>query len=685
MRPVSACASLLLAVPCLLVAPHGAGAHGSNSDAHAQLSWSTSVESPQAALAQPGGSATLYVLLLDHVSMYAGGEIELRWTGCADATVSATSFRSAASGCTYLNRGLVSPVVLADEPGHFHAAWLNSQPDSVCASGAVIALQFDLTECAASNVSFALCSLSLVDDAGVAVALDAAHLGSPATLGNGGGTVTCPQAPVALQVPLVWNVVEGDTVRFDLRADGGVAPYAFSATSPLPAGATLTRGGHFVWPVADDETQVGSEPLQFTVTDATGASASAWTTVTVTTSHLIEFEPIASQDAFEGVPFRLPLYASTAGRAPLTFAIPAPAPPGAHITMAEGQVFFDWTPSYTAAETGGGVWSPVRVSATDGVALATQTFSITVHEARPPLDTAPAVDPIAPQGVTEGTTLTVVPHASDAEGDVVTWTGENLPAGASIDAVTGTLHWTPADDAAWFNGGLYDDVTVIADDGFGGVTRVAFPITVFDRAPVIESGGLACDGAPGLCTHFCTAELRSVVLHATNDDDGIPVVWSAEGLPEWLTLDATGGVVQGMAPDAYYGQQLSATLAATDAVSGATAQVGFTFSVDCTPVRGAAGAPDDASAARVIVSRPVSSGDIVFTCELPQVARLALAAFDGAGRALRHLVDDPRAAGRVTVRWDGRDDDGRRAPCGVYFVRGVLGTLPVVVRCVVVR
>jgi flagellar hook assembly protein FlgD len=43
--------------------------------------------------------------------------------------------------------------------------------------------------------------------------------------------------------------------------------------------------------------------------------------------------------------------------------------------------------------------------------------------------------------------------------------------------------------------------------------------------------------------------------------------------------------------------------------------------------------------------------------------------FDVRGRAVRALVAGPRAAGRHTVAWDGRDAGGARLPAGLYFAR----------------
>lgn len=47
-------------------------------------------------------------------------------------------------------------------------------------------------------------------------------------------------------------------------------------------------------------------------------------------------------------------------------------------------------------------------------------------------------------------------------------------------------------------------------------------------------------------------------------------------------------------------------------------------------------------------------------------AHIALRVYDLAGRLVRTLVDESRAAGDHTVTWDGSDDSGRASPAGVY-------------------
>ncbi len=58
---------------------------------------------------------------------------------------------------------------------------------------------------------------------------------------------------------------------------------------------------------------------------------------------------------------------------------------------------------------------------------------------------------------------------------------------------------------------------------------------------------------------------------------------------------------------------------------------------------------------------------------LAEPARAAVAIYDVAGRRIRQLSSDRRAAGQHFLFWDGRDQRGRRVGAGVYFVRLEVG------------
>ena len=55
--------------------------------------------------------------------------------------------------------------------------------------------------------------------------------------------------------------------------------------------------------------------------------------------------------------------------------------------------------------------------------------------------------------------------------------------------------------------------------------------------------------------------------------------------------------------------------------------------------------------------------------DLATAGLVRLHVYDAAGRLVRTLVDEQRAAGRYTDTWTGVDGSGRRVGSGVYFYR----------------
>lgn len=53
---------------------------------------------------------------------------------------------------------------------------------------------------------------------------------------------------------------------------------------------------------------------------------------------------------------------------------------------------------------------------------------------------------------------------------------------------------------------------------------------------------------------------------------------------------------------------------------------------------------------------------------LAEPAATTLTVYDASGRAVRTLADGPLSGGAHTMAWDGRAEDGRSVPAGVYFV-----------------
>ena len=89
-------------------------------------------------------------------------------------------------------------------------------------------------------------------------------------------------------------------------------------------------------------------------------------------------------------------------------------------------------------------------------------------------------------------------------------------------------------------------------------------------------------------------------------------------------------------------------------------------------VRVEADVTDAPSAARLALDQNVPNPFNPTTTigfSLPRTGPVKLQVFDVRGRLVRTLLDEARSAGTYEVKWDGRDEGGRRAASGVYLYR----------------
>jgi hypothetical protein len=97
------------------------------------------------------------------------------------------------------------------------------------------------------------------------------------------------------------------------------------------------------------------------------------------------------------------------------------------------------------------------------------------------------------------------------------------------------------------------------------------------------------------------------------------------------------------------------------------------------------GAPDVPKLVLDEVQPNPSSPAATIAWVMPTSAAARLTVLDSGGRVLRRLVDGPLGAGRHTVVWDGRDDAGRPAGSGLYFVRVEAGKEARITKIVLVK
>jgi len=246
-----------------------------------------------------------------------------------------------------------------------------------------------------------------------------------------------------------------------------------------------------------------------------------------------------------GEPLVIVLEASDADGDALTYSVYGKLPKGARFIKPERR--FEWTPT----EAGKTVFLTFVVS--DGKEFDRETVRIEVvadKGAHPP-----ELEVLGDQTVTAGQPFELLLHATDPDGDAVTYGHDGmLPQGATLDANTGRFAWTPAADLA----GTTHRVTFTASDGaLSASLEVSF---------VVVGGGSQGPEPPVFhavpAQSVTVGELLTVTLEAT-DPNGDPVTFGIySGAPEGAALH--GAVFTFTPTAAQAGMAFTVTFSATD-------------------------------------------------------------------------------------------------------------------------
>ena len=217
---------------------------------------------------------------------------------------------------------------------------------------------------------------------------------------------------------------------------------------------------------------------------------------------------IGSQRVAEGEGLEFVLSATDADGDELTYSM-EDGPAGASLSNRT----FSWRPGYAQS----GTYRVTFVASDGRGGTDRETVVITVEE----INRAPVLSLIGSQRVAEGEGLEFVVSATDADGDELTYSMEDGPAGASLS--NRTFSWRPG----YAQSGTYR-VTFVISDGRGGTDRETVVITVeeINRAPVLSSIG---------SQRVAEGEGLEFVVSAT-DADGDGLTYSMEDGPAGASL-----------------------------------------------------------------------------------------------------------------------------------------------------
>ncbi len=253
-----------------------------------------------------------------------------------------------------------------------------------------------------------------------------------------------------------------------LANDGDVDGDVLSAvgiSKPAHGTLTLVDNGSFTYLPAP--LFAGSDTFTYQASDGLAESAPVTVTINV---HAVNHAPVCtaiSLETSEDVSAAVSL--ACTDRDGDTLDITVVAPPG-HGTLMGSAPGLTYVPAdnYHGAD-------QFSFRASDGAAASNAaTVSVTVT----PVNDAPRLDPIADRSGTVGDAIELVVVASDIDGDALHFAAEGLPAGLSINPVTGMITGVLTDTLATAAVSTPHAVTVKVDDGHGANASANFQWTV---------------------------------------------------------------------------------------------------------------------------------------------------------------------------------------------------------------
>ncbi|MCX6746512.1 MAG: putative Ig domain-containing protein [Candidatus Pacearchaeota archaeon] len=228
------------------------------------------------------------------------------------------------------------------------------------------------------------------------------------------------------------------------------------------------------------------------------------------------------------------------------------------------------TYSYTASTAG---TFEIRIIGTDKINTDSEYLTLKVNSA-PPVNHAPVITSVPISQVNEGASYYYDVAATDADGDVLTYSLTEKPSWLSINSVTGVISGT----APLVSADTNFDIEVEVSDGTNVDTQY-YTLKVKDsyvpptnHAPVITSVPIS-QVNEGASYYYDVA---------ATDSDGDALTYSLIINPPWLSINPTTGVISGTAPLVSANTEYGVTVRVSDGKDGIDTQP-YTLTVKDIP------------------------------------------------------------------------------------------------------
>ena len=299
------------------------------------------------------------------------------------------------------------------------------------------------------------------------------------------------------------SVSENAQLSFSVSATDADGDAVIYSAASLPNGASFSNQT-FTW--TPTYTQAGTYTASFVAGDGQDQTTESVTISVSNVNRAPALAAIGDQAFSENTAGGFTLSASDPDNDTLTYSSSS-LPTGANLSGGT----FTWTPGYTQA----GTYS-VTLTVSDGQAEDSETVTLTVSNT----NRAPYFGDTPDRTVSENASLNFSVSATDTDGDSLSYSATNLPAGATFSGRT--FDWTPT----YAQAGTYS-VQFTADDGQDQTSQtVGIVVDNVNRAPVLASiGSQSIDENSALSFPI-----------SASDADGETVTYSALNLPSGAAL-----------------------------------------------------------------------------------------------------------------------------------------------------